>query len=114
MRLTTAENQHKYEGPDAEAGSEAGAKAGAGAGTEDEAKAGGHFSSLLFAASKNRLDMFQNLKNELEEDDFKKLILQTDSDGYTGLENIPLHRKHRASSVSKFFSTPSCIKQWEL
>ena len=35
--------------------------------------------------------MFQNLKNELEEDDFKKLILQTDSDGYTGFENIPLH-----------------------
>ena len=35
--------------------------------------------------------MFQNLKNELEEDDFKKLILQTDSDGYTGLKNIPLH-----------------------
>ena len=35
--------------------------------------------------------MFQNLKNELEEDDFKKLVLQTDSDGYTGLGNIPLH-----------------------
>ena len=35
--------------------------------------------------------MFQNLKNELEEDDFKKLILQTDSDGYTGIENILLH-----------------------
>ena len=52
--------------------------------TEDEAKAGGHFSSLLFAASKNRLDMFQNLKNELGKDDFKKLILQTDTDGYTG------------------------------
>ena len=52
--------------------------------TEDEAKAGGHFSSLLFAASKNRLDMFQNLKNELGKDDFQKLILQTDTDGYTG------------------------------
>ena len=32
--------------------------------------------------------MFQNLKNELGEDDFKKLILQTDSDGYTGRKNI--------------------------
>ena len=33
--------------------------------------------------------MFQNLKNELGEEEFKKLILQTDSDGYTGKIFVP-------------------------
>ena len=33
--------------------------------------------------------MFHNLKNELGEEEFKKLILQTDSDGYTGNIFVP-------------------------
>ena len=60
--------------------------------------------------------MFQNLKNELGEDDFKKLILQTDSDGYTGRKKYHKvrHSKflalHRASNSGSYDLAVGLIK----
>ena len=85
----------------------------------------------MFAASKNRIDIFKELQNETGQEAFLDLISQSDSDGYTGILFIKIHLFLKVSKINvkfiyiKFFilnylmlnnklcSSSPCIEQWQ-
>ena len=54
----------------------------------------GNFALLLFASSKNRVDLFKTLKSDLSQADFEDLLTQRDEDGYSAL--------HRAANSGSY------------
>ena len=54
----------------------------------------GNFALLLFASSKNRVDLFKTLKSDLSKASFEELLIQRDEDGYSTL--------HRAANSGSY------------